>query len=445
MTSYKEKQTKSVTARLFRIFGMLLVGLVLLCSVPSALPRIMGFQIYQIVSGSMEPKISVGSAVYAKTVDPISLQAGDIAVFEMNDTIIVHRVVDNHTDFHTITTKGDANEAEDMFPIEYDKIIGKVVWHLPYLGNIMVFFTSMAGKLYLFCMLLVGVLCQLIAYILDHMNSSQIGSLSSVSDSPIIDNISPKKKQLTLMRVVAVILGISFLIVIGTIGKVQIGYQKERNHNQELAKQVVSDVQLPDAEEQNCPISIDFQALQQVNPDIVGWIYCEDTVINYPICHTLDDDYYLTHAYDGTVSKSGAIFMETANESDFSDTNMILYGHHMKDKSMFASLSNWADQDYYEKHPVMWLLTPESTYMIDLYAGYTTSATSDTYTVFKGYGEIAEAYVQKTYGQSDFTSHTLLEEILPDSNEDPNYIVLSTCEYTFENARYVLHGKLLKK
>ena len=85
----------------------------------------------------------------------------------------------------------------------------------------------------------------------------------------------------------------------------------------------------------------------------------------------------------------------------------------------------------------MWLLTPRQNYRIDLFAGYLTSAVSDVYTVYQGYGTLLEAYLQQAADSSDFASDVVIPE------EGFSYIVLSTCEYQFENARYVLHGKLV--
>lgn len=187
---------------------------------------------------------------------------------------------------------------------------------------------------------------------------------------------------------------------------------------------------------EKAPITVDFDALKEVNEDVAGWIYCEDTVINYPVMYGSDNDFYLHHSYEGNYSASGSIFIDSHNKSDFSDTNTIIYGHHMKDKSMFATLSNWAEQEYYEAHPVVWLLTPEQDYKIVLFGGYTTSASSDTYTIYQDHSKELVEYLQTAAAQSDFKPAV---SSLPG---DARFVVLSTCAYVFDNARYVLHGYL---
>ncbi len=187
---------------------------------------------------------------------------------------------------------------------------------------------------------------------------------------------------------------------------------------------------------ETAPIRVDFQGLQSVNGDVAGWIYCEDTPINYPVVLGEDNDFYLMHNFDGTGSASGSIFIEAENRPGFADSNTIIYGHHMKNGSMFATLDHWAEQEYYEGHPVMWLLTPEQDYKIVLFSGYTTSASSDTYAIFDGPCQELDAYLIKCRSQSDFSAEVELEG-------DSRYVLLSTCAYVFDNARFVLHGKLV--
>ena len=187
--------------------------------------------------------------------------------------------------------------------------------------------------------------------------------------------------------------------------------------------------------DETAPIAVNFAALQEVNPDVVGWIFCPDTVINYPVVQGEDDDQYLHHSYNGEFNASGSIFVEADNRRAFADSNSITYGHHMNDNSMFATLDRWQNQDYYEAHPVMWLLTPEQDYKIELFSAYTTSAYSDTYTIYPEPGANFTEYlkVAKMYSESN-----------TDVELDPNghYVLLSTCAYVFDSARSVIHGRL---
>lgn len=197
------------------------------------------------------------------------------------------------------------------------------------------------------------------------------------------------------------------------------------------------------------PITVDFAGLTDLNSDIVGWIYCEGTAINYPVLQCGDNDYYLRRSYDGAYNAAGSIFVEELNRPVFEDSNTIIYGHHMKNGStMFADLDKWSDQDFYEEHSFIWLLTPQQDYKIVLFSGYTTSAYSETYTIFTGPGAELDEYLEKCVAASDFQAdeeivQTAEEIIQAQTGEKPRYVLLSTCSYAFDNARYVLHGLLV--
>ncbi len=192
----------------------------------------------------------------------------------------------------------------------------------------------------------------------------------------------------------------------------------------------------PAAAKVYAPIEVDFSRLKAAAPDVVGWIYCEDTVINYPVVYGRDNEYYLERNYMGVFDPSGSIFTDMRNEDGFADNNVILYGHHMQDGSMFASLKKWFDSSYYAEHPVMWLLTPEQDYRVDLFAGYVTTADSQTYSIFHSPGPELGAYLKWARSWSAFASAV-------ETPEDGHYIVLSTCAYSSDDARSALHGKLV--
>lgn len=243
-------------------------------------------------------------------------------------------------------------------------------------------------------------------------------------------------KKLIRRTIMAVLL----LLFIGSVGMI-VFILKQYRDDERLYDRVSGEFTEYTEEEgtegaETAPITVDFDALRRVNEDVAGWIYCEGTVIDYPVMQGKDNDLYLHHAYDRSYSVSGSIFVDAQNRRGFMDSNTIIYGHHMKNGSMFASLSGWADQHYYEAHPVMWLLTPERDYKIILFSGYTTSADSDTYTMFSEPTQELKEYLGNVAAKSDFHA----EAELP---ADGHYVVLSTCAYVFDNARYVLHGRLV--
>lgn len=186
---------------------------------------------------------------------------------------------------------------------------------------------------------------------------------------------------------------------------------------------------------ETAPIEVDFEALWETNEDVVGWIYCEDTPINFPVVQAEDNDHYLHRLIDGTRNSSGTLFADYRNADDFSDSNTIIYGHNMKNKGMFGTLSNYKQQSYYDEHPLMWLLTPDGNYKVELIAGYVTSSTSEIYSFGQAEEEVlalAEQSIEKSTFASDF-------QVL----QGDRFVTLSTCSYEYDNARYVLIGRLI--
>ncbi len=181
--------------------------------------------------------------------------------------------------------------------------------------------------------------------------------------------------------------------------------------------------------------NIDFAALKEINPDVTAWLAAGDGRIDYPVVRGKDNDYYLSHLFNGERNKLGAIFMDCRSSGDFSDRNTIIYGHKMKDGSMFASLSNYKDQAYYDGHPDMMLYTPGGNYKIELFAGTVTDGSYESVRFnFKDDADFLN-YIDSLKESSTFRSGT-------EVTAGDRIITLCTCSYEFDNARYALFGKL---
>ena len=192
------------------------------------------------------------------------------------------------------------------------------------------------------------------------------------------------------------------------------------------------------------PLSVDFNELLGECPDIVGWIYSEGTKINYPVVQckrdnpVIADYYYLYRDIHGNYSGNGTPFLDVRNSGNFSDYNNIIYGHHMNDGSMFASLDNYraADGAYAREHNVMYLNTPNGNYRVELFAGYLTDADSNTYTISFPDDSSFLLYCQEMKAKSDFASDVVIQP-------GDRIITLSTCSYEWHDARYVVQGRLV--
>lgn len=182
-------------------------------------------------------------------------------------------------------------------------------------------------------------------------------------------------------------------------------------------------------QEEQC-ITIDFDQLLAQYPNAVGWLCCEGTPINYPVMQSNDNDYYLRRLPDGTYNTAGSLFADYRCGEIGETNNYIIYGHNMKNGTMFSSLTKYKSQSYYEEHPVLYLYTPNGNYKIELIAGFVSKPTGEAYNTNQTYEQILKYSSNSTF-RSDVAQC-----------EGDCYITLSTCSYEYENARYVVIGRL---
>lgn len=177
-------------------------------------------------------------------------------------------------------------------------------------------------------------------------------------------------------------------------------------------------------------ISVDFDALWELNDDIVAWIYCANTKINYPVVQASDNDYYLYRLLDGTWNSNGSIFMDYENSADFSDKNTMIHGHHMQTGAMFGSLVRYNEQSYYDAHPYIYIMTPTQTYRMDIFAACVVDATADIYDT-----EPSSDVINSCISKTPFVPNV--------SYPTHNIVTLSTCTYEYDDARFVVLGDLV--
>lgn len=112
---------------------------VMAVALPFSVPKLFGYQIYNVLTQSMEPAMPVGSAIYVKRCDPQALRQGEIITYRLSEAtglVETHRVVENDTQAKQLITKGDANALPDVDPLSYERVVGKVVVCIPVLGTV---------------------------------------------------------------------------------------------------------------------------------------------------------------------------------------------------------------------------------------------------------------------------------------------------------------------
>ncbi len=163
MRKEEKKKGGGILPAVCNILGTLILFSVILLCIPVTLPKLFGYQIYDVVSGSMEPEISVDSVVYVKETLPEEIKEGDVAAFRSSGSVIIHRIVEKRIVEGQFITKGDANTQVDIEKIPYDAMIGVVTFHIPFLGVVMTVLTSNVGKAYLICYAASGAMFYMLA------------------------------------------------------------------------------------------------------------------------------------------------------------------------------------------------------------------------------------------------------------------------------------------
>ncbi len=186
---------------------------------------------------------------------------------------------------------------------------------------------------------------------------------------------------------------------------------------------------------ESAPIQVDFAALLQENSDVIGWLYCEGTPIHYPVVQSHDNEEYLHRDLNGNYLGSGTLFADYRCPALGTSQNHIIYGHNMKNGTMFRTLVKYKEQSYYDEHPVLYYLTPDGDYKIELFAGAVIQSNSDVYNPNFGGAEEWKTILRELREQSSFASDVSV-------TEEDHIVTLSTCSYEFNNARYAVFGKL---
>ena len=251
-----------------------------------------------------------------------------------------------------------------------------------------------------------------------------------------------KKKSDVLLTIALIAAIVVFCYAAFNLYHIYTEYKKGTDEYNQIEEMAVTERDADSAEvagpnaQLKPPIEVDFDKLKSVNEDVVGWIYVDALPdISYPIVKGKDNQTYLHQTYEKNYNFAGTIFVDYENSGDFSDCNTLVYGHNMKNGSMFGHLKKFREDDrLYKQDKYFWILTPERNYRYEIISAYTTGVNSDTYTLFKGPGEEFEKYLETIKGyseiQTDDTDLTIKDKI----------VTLSTCTGN-ESTRFVVQGK----
>ena len=422
-------------AKCFRILGTIIVIMVIFMCIPFVVPKVIGVNVYEVVTSSMAPELPVGSVVYVQTCKADEVKVGDIISFYVGtdeENIISHRVVeinvDEQGDFFFIT-KGDANSDIDSMQVDVKHFVGKVKFKINNISWLVRLFDTSTGIIILIGLIIISLCLNIASDLINKKVSSE--SNNSSNNSKSIKKINKRNNFIIIFSVILI------LVALYNIIDIMNDYRKSEDLYAKLNKEYIFKQSKEDKESSSKwyeDISVDFDSLKKINSDIVGWINFENNDISYPVLYSGDDDKYLRKSFDGEDATAGSIFMEGANNSDFEDKNTIIYGHNMRNLSMFGKLKKYTrEQDYYDNNKYIQIITPNMYYRYEIFAYESVNEDSNVYQISFEDDAAIESYINKIRELSERQTDI-------DVSVDDKIITLSTCSTLSNHKRFVVHA-----
>ena len=188
-------------------------------------------------------------------------------------------------------------------------------------------------------------------------------------------------------------------------------------------------------------IPVDFESLQAYNPDIYAWITIPGTAVDYPIVQRPgDNSYYLTHNTDGEESAEGAIFTEDYNSKDFTDPNTVIYGHNMRNGSMFRSLHDYMDRSFFDENREVLIYMPDKILHYEIFAAYLYDSRHLLLNFDFDDPEVFARYLDDIKSIRDMSS--FVDNSVEVTAED-KIITMSTCYKGMNDRRYLVQAVLV--
>lgn len=235
-----------------------------------------------------------------------------------------------------------------------------------------------------------------------------------------------KRDKWTVVLVLAAIVFVASLVALALIAFSYFQGQQKYEQLEEYA---------PIQDSDPSGLSVDWATLRELNFETVAWLYIPHTVVNYPVVRGVDNDYYLTHDFDGDqgwLANFGAIFMDYRNNPNWSDSAYFIYGHHMNDGSMFADIAGMADQARFDECRTVYLLSPEGDFTLRTFALVHCAADDPIVQTAFGSPEDMTAYVQDKLDRS-----VVDPGAVPAPDKVRKLFAFSTCD-NYSDSRYVL-------
>ena len=214
-----------------------------------------------------------------------------------------------------------------------------------------------------------------------------------------------------------------------------------KEKDDEKAKESGYKITIVNESEEMPPILAKYETLYNKNKKLIGWLKIADTNIDYPVMQTSNNEYYLDHNFDQEYDKNGSLFLDKDCNAAFPNTNMIIYGHHMKSGKMFGNLNYYAKESYYKEHPRIQFDTIYEEGIYDIMYVFRSRIYNENEVVFKYYQFFDVNSADEFYSAMDEMARMSLYDTGVTAQYGDKLITLSTCDNSEEDGRFVVVAK----
>lgn len=245
------------------------------------------------------------------------------------------------------------------------------------------------------------------------------------------------KKKYRLKKKFVILFTILFILAPLIVSTIKI--IKHKNTNKKITNILKETIKENNTNEEN--VTNIVKELKQMNDDFVGVLSIPDTIINYPVMYTKGEDYYLRRSFDKKQSDAGTLFIDKHNTIDPIDDNIIIYGHNMKNGTMFHELLNYKKESYYQEHKYIYFNKVDNSEKYEIISVFYSKVYYETDNVFKYYKFYNASNEEELNDYIKNIKELSLYNTNVDAKLGDKFITLSTCEYSQENGRFVVIGK----
>ena len=250
-----------------------------------------------------------------------------------------------------------------------------------------------------------------------------------------------------VQKLIVAAAAVAFVIAVGLFGFLKYRQYQNQQRMEELRRmgRLLSDVEVAVELPEEVVIPIDFAEVRKENEDIIAWLEVPETEVDYPILQSkpeMEEDFYLEHNLDGSGGYPGCIYIQKSNEADFSDAVTVVYGHNMKNGSMFAGLHSYENREFFDTNDEFYIYTPTTaqTYHVIAAVNYDDRLIPAVYNYFASDVDVSR-FLGDIYALGEGAKNHLDTEVQLDPSM--HYVVLSTCTAN-SSSRWLVIGVLEK-